>query len=85
MDIHIKLWTYQNAFKYTENQKGQFALEAYQSIIDDGVQTKHYTFVCLFKACDTIDSHEEGKNIYEHASRNGYYSDGQVGSSIVRT
>ena len=58
MDIHIKLWTYQNAFKYTENQKGQFALEAYQSIIDDGVQTKHYTFVCLFKACDTIDSHE---------------------------
>ena len=40
---------------YIENQEGQFALEAYQSMIDDGVQPTHYTFVCLFKACAIVD------------------------------
>ena len=52
-------------------------------MIDDGVQPTHYTFVCLFKACATIGSLEEGKKIHDHARRNGFCSDVHVGSSIV--
>jgi pentatricopeptide repeat protein len=68
---------------YAKKCDGFRALEAYRSMLRLGVEPAKYAFVCLFKACAAMGSLVEGKELHDHARRNGFCSDAYIGASLM--
>ncbi|KAJ7561645.1 hypothetical protein O6H91_03G036200 [Diphasiastrum complanatum] len=68
---------------YAERGLWKEALALYGRMGKEGVQPNNVTFVALLKACTSIASLEQGKQLHSHIIKSGFESDVIVGSALV--
>ncbi|KAI5063826.1 hypothetical protein GOP47_0020496 [Adiantum capillus-veneris] len=59
------------------------AINWYAHMKSDDVEPNHYTFIILFKACESIADLEQGRSLHNDACVEGYASDVMVGSTLI--
>ncbi|KAH7316071.1 hypothetical protein KP509_21G077300 [Ceratopteris richardii] len=68
---------------YTDAGRSHEALSMYQSMLEEGIEPDHYTFVSLLKACGSILDLNQGQQLHLEAKRMGLASDVFVGNTLV--
>ena len=68
---------------YVECDKIQMAFEMYRLMQEEGIKPDKYTIICLLKACGSLCSLENGKEIHDKARIYGLDTDPFVGSALI--
>ncbi|KAJ7540625.1 hypothetical protein O6H91_10G023400 [Diphasiastrum complanatum] len=68
---------------YAQNGLGKEALALYEQMKQEGVQPNNVTFVLLLKACASLGTLEQGKQLHSDIIKKGFQSNVIVGSSLV--
>lgn len=70
-------------FGYAENGQGEEALQVFQQMKQEGESPTAHTYVCVLKACSSLNAVNSCQEIHEEIRQNGFQSDLFVGSALV--
>eukprot|EP00250_Pteridium_aquilinum_P007629 c17301_g1_i1 orf=537-3779(-) len=68
---------------YAERQYFFETLQAFQQMKENGAKPDHITYVCLTKACQSLEALEQGRHVHSLIIESGLESDHLVGSAVV--
>jgi pentatricopeptide repeat protein len=68
---------------HVQCRQGQMALELFQQMQQEGVQSDSVTFVGFLNACSSVAAFEEGSCVHQQIIQSGLELDAFVGNSLV--
>ena len=68
---------------YAQHHRIEEAFSLFDKMQINGIMPNNVTFICILKACSSLDKLEKGKIIHDHVKRSCYASDEMVGNTLI--